>query len=108
MFKKVRAKRLKNGWQKLKVDPKDVRDYDFSIDVSKVDEGFLYLVDIPLTLNALNLAIELYSRKAHHGKSDKEFLLEQREIRNFKNTLQHLIKESSFTRDIVSVEIVNV
>jgi len=108
MFKKVKAKRLKDGWQKLKVDPKDVRDYDFSIDVSKVEDGLLHLVDIPFTLNALNLAIELYSRKAHLGKSEKELLLEQREIRNFKNTLEHLIKKSSFTHDIVSIEIVNV
>jgi hypothetical protein len=108
MFKKVKAKRLKDGWQKLRVDPKDIRDYNFSIDVSKVDKGLLHLVDIPFTLNALNLAIELYSRKAHLGKSEKELLLEKREIRNFKNTLEHLVKASSFTRDIVSIEIVNV
>lgn len=108
MFKKVKAKRLKDGWQKLRVDPKDVRDYDFSIDVSKVDEGLLHLVDIPFTLNALNLAIKLYSRKAHLGKNEKEFLLEQREIRNFKSTLEYLIHESAFTRDIVSIEIVDV
>ena len=108
MFKKVKAKRLKDGWQKLKVDPKDVRDYDFSIDVSKVEEGLLHIVDIPFTLNALNLAIELYSRKAHLGKNAKELLLEKREIRNFEKTLEHLIKESPFTRDIVSIEIVNI
>ncbi len=108
MFKKVSAKRLKDGWQKLKVDPKHVRDYDFSVDVSKASEGELHLVDIPFTLNALNLAIELYSSKEHLGKNTKEQLLEYREIRNFKRTLEYLIKRSTLTRDIVSVEVVDI
>lgn len=108
MFKKVKAKRLKDGWQKLKVEPKDVRDYDFSIDVSKVAEGLLHLVDIPFTLNALNLAIQLYSQKAHIGKDEKESLLEYREIRNFKRTLEYLVNKSSITRDVVDIEIVDI
>lgn len=106
MFRKVNAKRLKNGWQKLKVDPRDVRDYDFSVDISKAEEGELHLVDIPLTLNALNMSIEIYSKKQHIGKDVKENLLEQREIKNFKRTLDYLISKSSITRDIVKTEIV--
>jgi hypothetical protein len=108
MFKKVSAKRLKDGWQKLKVDPKDVRDYDFSVDISKAADGELHLVDIPFTLNALNLAIELYSSKEHLGKNAKETVLEYREIRNFKRTLEYLINKSSLTRDIVAIEIVDI
>lgn len=108
MFKKVKAKRLRDGWHKLKVDPKDVRDYDFSIDISRVSEGMLHLVDIPLTLNALNKAIEMYSQKAHIGKNEKESLLEYREIRNFKRTLEYLIQASALTRDIVTIEIVDI
>ena len=108
MFKKVSAKRLKDGWHKLKVDPKHVRDYDFSVDVSKVTKGELHLVDIPFTLNALNLAIELYSSKEHLGKNTRESLLEYREIRNFKRTLEYLIKRSALTRDLVSIEIVDI
>lgn len=108
MFKKVSAKRLKEGWQKLKVDPKYVRDYDFSIDVSKATEGELHLVDIPFTLNALNLAIELYSSKEHLGKSTREQVLEYREIRNFKRTLEYMVKKSALARDIVSMEIVDI
>jgi len=106
MFRKVNAKRLKNGWQKLKVDPRDVRDYDFSVDISKAKEGELHLVDIPLTLNALNMSIEIYSKKQHIGRDTKENLLEQREIKNFKRTLDYLISKSSITRDIVNTEIV--
>lgn len=108
MFKKVAAKRLKDGWQKLKVDPKHIRDYDFSIDVSKASDGELHLVDIPYTLNALNMTIELYSRKQHLGKSVRETILEYREIRNFKRTLEYLIKRSAITRGIVNIEVVNI
>lgn len=108
MFNKVKAKRLKDGWQKLKVDPKDVRDYDFSIDISKAKEGLLHLVDIPLTLNAVNKAIELYAKKEHIGKEVKEKLLEYREIRNFKRTLEYLISKSSLAKDIVNVEVVDI
>ncbi|MFD2968705.1 STING domain-containing protein [Sphingobacterium bambusae] len=108
MFKKVSAKRLRDGWQKLKVEPKSVRDYDFSIDVSKVDDGLLHLVDIPLTLNALNKSIELYSKKEHIGKTVKENLLEYREIRNFARTLQYLICRSALCNGIVDIEIVNI
>jgi len=108
MFKKVRSKRLKGGWKKLKVTPKDVRDYDFSIDVSKVEQGILHLVDIPLTLNALNKSIELYAQKSHLGKDTKEDLLERREIKNFKEVLEYLVARSSLTKDIVKVELVDI
>jgi len=108
MFKKVKSKRLKDGWEKLKVDPKDVRDYDFSIDISQIENGVLHLVDIPYTLNALNMAIELYSKKDHIGKDEKGALLEYREIRNFKRTLEYLANKSPITRDIVRLEIVDI
>jgi len=108
MFKKVDAKRLRDEWQKMKVDPKEVRDYDFSIDVSKVSDGCLHLVDIPLTLNALNTSIEMYSQKRHIGKSAKENILEKKEIRNFMRTLEYLIETCSMVRDIVDVKIIKI
>lgn len=108
MFKKVSTNRLCSGWQKLKVDPKDIRDYDFSIDVTNINNGFLHIVDIPLTLNALNKSIELYSKKQHLGKSTKEEILETREINNFVKTLQYLISKSSIAKNFVSVEIINI
>lgn len=108
MFNKVKAKRLKDGWQKMKVDSKDVRDYDFSVDVSKATNGELHLVDIPFTLNALYKAIELYSYKAHIGKDLKENLLTYREIRNFKRTLEYLIKTHALTEGIVDIEVVKI
>jgi len=108
MFKKVKAKRLKEGWKHMKVDPKEVRDYDFSIDVSKVSTGLLHLVDIPFTLNALNKSIRMYANRQHIGKDVKEELLEYREIRNFGRTLEYLIKHSSLAKGIVQVEIVDI
>ncbi len=108
MFNKVRSKRLKHGWQSMKVDPKDVRDYDFSVDISKAADGELHLVDIPLTLNALNKSIELYANRQHIGKNARESLLEQREVRNFKRTLEYLIQSASLTKDIVQVEVVSI
>jgi len=108
MFNKVSAKRLRDGWQKMKVEPKNIRDYDFSIDISKVEHGHLHLVDIPLTLNALNKSIELYSKKEHIGKSVKENLLEYREIRNFTKTLEYLVRKSSLTKGIVEIEVVDI
>lgn len=108
MYKKVKAKRLKEGWKHMKVDPKEVRDYDFSIDVSKASTGLLHLVDIPFTLNALNKSIRMYATRQHIGKDVKEELLEYREIRNFARTLEYLIKQSALAKGIVAVEIVDI
>jgi len=108
MFSKVKAKRFKDGWQKLQVSRKEVRDYDFFIDVAGTLDGELSLVDVPLTLSALNKAVEIYSKKQHIGKNVKEQLLEEREIRNFKRTLDYLINSNSFTKGIVNVEIVDI
>lgn len=108
MFTKVKAKRLKAGWGKLNVARKDIRDYDFSVDTSKAVNGELHLVDIPLTLNALNKAVELYSKKQHIGKNVREQILEEREIKNFKRTLEYLINGNALTKGIVSVEVVDI
>jgi Predicted nucleotide-binding protein containing TIR-like domain len=108
MFVKVKAKRLKDDWGKLTVSRKEIRDYDFSIDVSKAVNGELHLVDIPFTLNALNKAVELYSKKQHIGKNVREMILEEREIRNFKRTLEYLIESNSFTKGVVNVELVDI
>lgn len=108
MFTKVKSKRLKEEWKKLNVAREDIRDYDFSVDVTKAINGVLHLVDIPFTLNALNKAVELYSKKQHIGKNVKEKILEEREIRNFKRTLEYLIKSNALTKGIVTVEVVDI
>lgn len=108
MFNKVNAKRLKEGWKKIKVNPKHTRDYDFSIDTTAAAAGQLHLVDIPFTLNALNKSIRMYANRQHIGKDIKETLLEYREIRNFQRTLEYLIHQSAMTKGIVNVEVVDI
>ena len=108
MFSKVKVKRLDNNWKKLNITSEGVRDYDFTVNISKATSGELHLIDIPLTLNALNKSIEFYSKKQHIGKSVKERILEEREIRNFKRTLEYLINSNSITKGIVEVEIVDI
>ncbi|WP_432670646.1 STING domain-containing protein [Flavobacterium sp. SM2513] len=107
-LKKVVAKRLKGNWHKLKVDSKDIRDYNCSIDVAKTEDGMLHFVDIPLTLNALNMSIEIYSKKQHLGKTVKEEILEENEIKKFKRTIDYLISKSAIGRGIVDTEIVDI
>ncbi|SEO51109.1 STING domain-containing protein [Mucilaginibacter sp. OK283] len=108
MFNKVKAKRLRDNWQKMKLASEDIRDYDFSIDTSKAVHGDFHLVDIPFTLNALYKAIEIYSAKEYIGKTGKESILEYREIRNFKRTLEYLISTHAITTGIVNIEIVSI
>lgn len=108
MYNKVRAKRLKDNWAKIRVDPKDVRDYDFSIDVTRAKDGVLHLVDIPFTLNALYKAVEMYSGKVHLGKDIKETILERREIRNFQRTLDYLTSKSALAKGLVKTSIVDI
>lgn len=106
MCTKVSANRLRQGWEKVKIKAIGVRDFDFSVDASKITDGVLNLVDVPLTLNSLNTAIELYTGKKHIGQSFKEATIERREIRNFIRTLQYLINRCSLTRGIVKIELV--
>lgn len=107
MFKKVKAKKINEGWQKFSVDSKHSRDYNFFIDVTEESDGELHVVDIPLTLNSLNMAVQIYSQKQHLGKSVTEELLEYKEIRNFIRTLEYLIENSAIARGIVKVEMIS-
>lgn len=106
MFDKIGATRLAKNWQTVKVDAGAFRPFDFSIDMAKSKKGVLYLCDIPITLNSLREAILLYSQKTHIGKSEVEQLLEEREIRTFKQVLDYLIEQDPYTKGKVKTEIV--
>lgn len=108
MYNKVSAKRLRQGWKKVKIKAIGIRDFDFSVDVDKASDGTFHLVDVPITLNSLNTAIELYSGKRHIGQTFKEATMERREIRNFYRTLQYLTEKSSITRGIVNIDLVEI
>lgn len=70
-------------------------------DENKLDKLRLY--DMPTTLNGIDKAIEMYLRKGHIGKTTQQTLLEEMELRNFRTTLQNLIANDSFCRDIVNL-----
>ena len=108
MFDKVKAKRLMLGWEKLKVDPKETRDYDFHINIDKGKDGLLHVVDIPLTLNALHESINTFSQKGHIGYTAREKFLERKELRNFRNTIVHLINHHAITKGVVVTEIIDI
>lgn len=65
--------------------------------------GFLKMYDMPTTLTGIDKAIQLYMRKGHIGKSPEQILLERRELDNFQRTLQHLIDNDSFAKNIVQI-----
>jgi Prokaryotic STING domain/CAP12/Pycsar effector protein, TIR domain len=107
MFDQVKAHRRKHNWQLIKIDAGAFRPFDFYIQAEKSAKGTLHLSDIPLTLNALNESIRAYVGKSYIGFSDAERLLEQREIRTFKNVLDYLISANPLTKDRVNAELVS-
>lgn len=65
----------------------------------------LVLSDMPTTLSGIYKAIEMHLRIGHIGKSNEQQLLEDRELRNFRTVLEHLVNESAFTKLFVVIEI---
>ena len=63
----------------------------------------LKLYDMPTTLGGLDKAIQLYLRKDFVGKTIQQKLLEERELRNFKITLQNLVDNDAFCKNIVKI-----
>lgn len=79
------------------------RSFPIFVTYDKSQTGLLKLYDMPTTLGAIDKAIEMYMRKGHIGKSSQQKLLEERELRNFKTTLENLIANDAFCRSIVKV-----
>lgn len=79
------------------------RSFPIFVTYDKSQTGFLKLYDMPTTLGAVDKAIEMYMRKGHIGKSAQQQLLEERELRNFKTTLENLIASDAFCRSMVKV-----
>ncbi|MEP7109888.1 MAG: STING domain-containing protein [Ferruginibacter sp.] len=63
----------------------------------------LILCDMPTTLNALYNAIDLYLKKGHIGKSMEQDLIEDRELNNFRLTLQTKLNENNFYKRTVKI-----
>lgn len=85
--------------------PFDSSGRNFPVYVTYSEEGksVLKLYDMPTTLNGIDKAIEMYMQKGHIGKTSQQKLLEERELRNFQQTLQNLINNDAFCRDNVKI-----
>jgi len=63
----------------------------------------LQLYDMPTTIGGIDKAIEMYMRKGHIGKTEQQKLLEERELRNFQTTLENLINNDAYAKNMVKV-----
>jgi hypothetical protein len=108
MFDKVRQAKSTSNWRQVKITAGIFRPFDFFIHNEDQQDRVLRLSDIPITLNALNDAIQAYLGKKHLGDSESELLLESRELRVFKGVLDYLIKSNPTTKSRVKTEIVDI
>lgn len=67
------------------------------------NDEVLQLYDMPTTIGGIDKAIEMYMRKGHIGKTEQQKLLEERELRNFRSTLENLIANDAFAKEMVEV-----
>ncbi len=79
------------------------RNFPVFVTYDKNIKDVLKLYDMPTTLGGIDKAIELYMRKGHIGKTSQQKLLEERELRNFQTTLQNLVDNDAFCRNIVKI-----
>jgi len=79
------------------------RNFPVYVTFDKENENKLSLYDMPTTLDGIDKCIELYMRKGHLGKTQAQQLLEERELRNFTQTLRNLVQNDAFARDIVKI-----
>ncbi len=79
------------------------RNFPVFVTYDKEYKDILKLYDMPTTLGGIDKAIELYMRKGHIGKTSQQKLLEERELRNFQTTLQNLVDNDAFCRNIVKI-----
>jgi hypothetical protein len=108
MFDQVRARCSKDNLQSVKIEAGGYRPFDFYVQAKKSTTGVLHLIDIPLTLNALNESIKAYVGKSYIGMSDAEQLLERREINGFTKVLDYLISSNPLTKDRVITQLVDI
>lgn len=84
--------------------PASSRSYPIHVqfDDDSSDE-ILQLYDMPTTIGGIDKAIEMFMKKGHIGKTEQQKLLEERELRNFQTTLENLIANDAFTKEMVKV-----
>lgn len=101
-------KRAKIYFKKLKFEEIKIgtngRSYPIYIQFDEENSSdTIVLFDMPTTIGGIDKAIEMYMRKGHIGKSERQQLLEDRELRNFRTTLINLVNNNAFTKNSVCV-----
>ena len=67
------------------------------------DQKTVSFYDMPTTLESLNKAIDMYLRVGHIGKSQRQAVLERRELDNFRKVLESLCKQDAYCRKYVRI-----
>lgn len=70
------------------------------------DEGkdYIVIVDIPTTLNAIRPAINLLVPDSGIGINPDRIRIERKELENFKRTLEYLVSQDDYARDIIEID----
>ena len=66
-------------------------------------EDYVDAFDLPTTLSGVDKAIDMFLRRGYVGKTERQKLLEDRELNNFRRVLGLLIKENAYARKCVVV-----
>ena len=67
------------------------------------DTDELVIVDMPTTLNAIRPAVNMLVLDSGIGENNKKNRIERRELENFKRTLEYLVSQDDYARDVTEV-----
>ena len=67
------------------------------------DQKTVSFCDMPTTLESLNKAIDMYLRVGHIGKSQRQAILERRELENFRKVLDLLCGQDAYCKKFVRI-----
>lgn len=67
-------------------------------------EDYIVIVDIPTTLNAIRPAINLLVPDSGVGTNPDKIKIERKELENFKKTLQYLVSQDDYAKDILVID----
>lgn len=108
MKEKVEAVKARDKWKQVEVPTSATRSFNFYVQESMLDLQNLVIMDIPTTLNALHQTIQEFAGSGKVGRSLKEQLVEQREIRQFVKVVDYLADVNTFTKGKIFTEIVDI
>ena len=84
---------------KITIDKQENEKYEVNFELTEHET-----TDQAKAFNGINIAIDMYLRKGHIGKTAEQQLLEDRELRNFTMVLSKLIENDAFCKEMIVVE----